>query len=147
MKLTALMAGVLLAATTANAQDGVLIKCGASAGHGYFFHDEVMNPKGPEWSEDGMSNGQIILVKLGEEWDILFDDAIGGHSYRKDGARVIPLGGDERFLMVGAFYPSSYADVYTFDLEAREVAWSSNKPGGLMPKVSVMRASCDPAGR
>lgn len=97
--------------------------------------------------EDGMSNGQIILVKLGEEWDILFDDAVGGNSYRKDGARVILLGGDERFLVVGAFYPSTYADIYTFDLQAREVAWSSNRLGGLIAKVSVMRASCEPAGR
>lgn len=55
MKLVALMAGVLLAATTANAQDGVLIKCGASAGHGYFFHDDVVNPEGPGWLEPTFS--------------------------------------------------------------------------------------------
>ena len=61
---------VSLFSTPAFSQDGGLIRCGASDGRGYFFHEPVGNPEGPEWSDDAMSNGKIILVKLGEEWDI-----------------------------------------------------------------------------
>lgn len=134
---------VSLFSTSAFAQDGVLIRCGASEGRGYFFHEPVGNPEGPEWSDDALSNGKIILVKLGEEWDIQFDDSVGAYSYRQDGGTVILLGQTEKFIMIGAFFNSSYADIYTFDFDKREVAWTSSKIGGPISKAAVYRAQCE----
>ncbi len=90
-----------------------------------------------------MSNGKIILVKLGEEWDIQFDDSVGAYSYRQDGGTVILLGQTAKFIMIGAFFNSSYADIYTFDFDKREVAWTSSKIGGPISKAAVYRAPCE----
>lgn len=126
----------------AQMRDGAVIRCGASAGHAYFFKDDVMNPDGPQWEEDGMRNGSIILVKLGDEWDIQFDDAAGAYGYRSDGAQVTPLISEGNLLMVGAFH-ENYVDIYNFDLVHREVAWTSNKAGTLIAKAAVYRSACD----
>ena len=69
----------------------VLAMCGSSQGRGYFFKHELFNPSGGSWLEDGISNGQITLVRDGEEVDILFGDAVGSTGYRQDGAQVIIL--------------------------------------------------------
>lgn len=138
--------GITLATITsgeiASAQsgEGVLLRCGASTGQGYFFYDEVMNPTGPSWDHDGIANGQILLVKLGQEWDIQFGDAIGAYGYRQDGAEVMPLGSSDSFLTVGAFH-RYYTDIYTFNLLSNEVLWTSHKIGAI-PKVAIYRAEC-----
>ena len=136
------VAGLMCVAGAAGASDGVLIRCGASSGHAYFFRDELMHPDGPSWEKDGMSAGKIILVKLGEEWDIQFDDSVGSYGYRADGARVFPLGFSDTHIMVGAF-AEGYADIYSFDMATREVAWTSSKLGPLIPKAAVYHAKCE----
>ena len=89
-----------------------------------------------------MSGGQIILVRLGDEWDIQFDDSIGAFGYRQDGAQVFPLLENGHLLTVGAF-GTLYVDIYTFDFENRGVGWTSNKHGPIVPKVSAYNATCD----
>lgn len=74
------------------ASQGVIIRCGASEGHSFFF-EGFANPDGPNWDTDRISGGKIILVRLGDEWDIQFDDAIGASGYRQDGAKLFPLMG------------------------------------------------------
>jgi hypothetical protein len=140
--------GIALAAmsfgetTLAQSGEGVLARCGASAGQGYFFYDEVMNPQGPSWKRDGISNGHILLVKLGQEWDIQFGDSIGAYGFRQDGAEVIPLGSANGLLTVGAFHPN-YTEIYTFNLISKEVLWTSHKIGTAITKVAIYRAECD----
>jgi hypothetical protein len=121
--------------------EGVVARCGASTGLSYFFFDEVMNPEGPDWSDDGLSNGNILLVRLGQEWDIQFGDSIGAYGYRQDGAGVIPLGNENGKLTVGAFHPN-YTDIYTFNFADKEVLWTSHKIGTAITKVGVYRAEC-----
>ena len=142
LKFASLALLALSISTPAAAQDvdGVLARCGASHGRGYFFYDEKFSPQGPDWEDDGISNGKIILVRLGDEWDIQFDDVAGAYSYRQDGAKVMPLMNKPGMLSVGAF-GASYADIYTFDLENKTLAWSSNKIGPI-PKVSVYSSDC-----
>ena len=123
------------------AQDGVLARCGPSSGQGYFFFDELMNPEGPEWSEDGIRDGEIILIRLDNEWDIQFDDVAGAFGYRQDGADVIPLGSSNQKLTIGAFR-GTYSDIYTFNFEGNEVVWSSHKTGTLITKVAIYRSEC-----
>ncbi len=121
--------------------DGVLARCGASFGTGYFFHDDVTNPGGPEWSTDRITDGNLLLVRLGDEWDIQFGDSIGEYGYRQDGAEVIPLGQADGMLTVGAFR-GTYTDIFTFDFEGDEVVWTSHKTGTVIKKVAVYRAEC-----
>jgi hypothetical protein len=56
---------------SAQEQDRVMIRCGASSGHGFFFKDKSTNPDGPSSSEDQIKNGKIILVRYGKN-GILF---------------------------------------------------------------------------
>ena len=119
----------------------VLAMCGSSQGRGYFFKHELFNPSGGSWLEDGISNGQITLVRDGEEVDILFGDAVGSTGYRQDGAQVIILHFGDKFIRVGAF-ADNYTDIYNFDRLEKKLAWSSNKSGPLMGKVSVYESNC-----
>lgn len=89
-----------------------------------------------------MSNGSILLVRLGQEWDIQFGDALGAYGYRQDGATVVLLTSRETHLMVGAFHPN-YADIYTFDLVNREVGWTSSKIAPFSKKVAAFNAKCE----
>ncbi|MCR9148846.1 MAG: hypothetical protein NXH83_01600 [Rhodobacteraceae bacterium] len=130
-----------MAPLAAQSSEGVIARCGASEGQGYFFHDPVMNPEGPDWSKDGISSGRIVLVRLGDEWDIQFDDIAGAYGYREDGARVIPLGGADNLLTVGAFR-GTYVDIYTFNFAGNEVLWTSHKIGTAIGKVAIYRAEC-----
>ena len=131
---------IIIFATQARTE--ILIHCGPSNGQAYFFNDPTFNPNPSGWQEDGMSKGRIILSKEGEDWDILFGDALGSNGYRSDGATVIPLASNERFIRVGAF-ADHYSDVYNFNLIEKTVVWSSNKSGPLMGKVAVYFSDCN----
>ncbi len=126
----------------AEGAEGVLARCGASKGQSYFLKNEVTNSDGPNWAEDGMSNGKIVLVRLGDEWDIQFDDAVGAFGYRQDEASVIVLGATNDLLTIGAFR-GTYTDVYTFDFAHAEVVWTSHKTGTITGKIGLYRAACD----
>jgi hypothetical protein len=136
-----MIAALVPFAASAQPTDGVIMRCGASAGHGYFFK-YFTKPDGPDWQVDGISTGKIILVRLGDEWDIQFDDFLGASGYRNDGAKVIPLLETEGFLTVGAFGPW-YVDIYTFDLMNRDVGWTSNKHGPISAKAAAYSAKCE----
>ncbi len=118
-----------------------LLSCGASKGQGFFFKHSRWNPNGPEWASDAISNGKIILKLVDDRYDIAFDDIVGSHSYRADGAELIKLAENDQLATFGVFHPN-YTDVYTFDFVDKHVAWSSHKIG-FIPKASTYYASCD----
>lgn len=128
--------------TLAQGPEGVLARCGASKGTGYYFFEKVMNPDGPRWEDDGISNGKILLVRLGDEWDIQFDDAIGSNGYRQQGAQVDVLGAADLKLTVGAFN-KDYTEIYTFNFAEHEVVWTTHKIGTFMPKVAIYKSDCE----
>ncbi len=128
--------------TSANSSEGVLARCGASKGRSYFLKDKITNPDGPSWEEDGITNGKIILIRLGDEWDIQFDDFAGAYGYRQDGATMVVLGKFEDKLNIGAFR-GTYSDIYTFDFAQGEVIWTSHKIGTAVPKVAIYTAKCE----
>lgn len=142
-QLTALSTIILSAqiANPSDAAEGVVARCGASDGYAYYFRDELMNPDGPNWTTDGISSGQLLLIKLGDEWDIQYGDTIGEYGYRQDGAQVIPLGEAGGKLTVGAFR-GTYTDIFTFDSIQKEVVWSSHKIGTVISKVGTYQADC-----
>jgi hypothetical protein len=122
-------------------RDGVIARCGASDGMGYYFRENATGNTDGTWQQDGISSGKIVLVRLGEQWDIQFDDAIGAAGYRNDGARVIFLGGDEEIMRIGAFH-ENYVDIYSFDLVGKKVAWTSSK-NFPFAKVGAYLADCE----
>ena len=119
----------------------VMAMCGPSKGTAFFFKDALFNPDGGSWMEDGMSNGQVTLVKDGDSYDILFGDAARGSGYKQDGAQVFMLHSGEKFIRVGAF-AGNYADIYNFDREDNKLVWSSNKSGPFSGKVAVYESDC-----
>ncbi|MCF4166326.1 hypothetical protein L2U69_11780 [Zavarzinia compransoris] len=142
---------ILVAATplgngSVAAADGVLARCGASKGRGYFLKDNLSNPDGPMWADDGISSGKVVLIRLGDEWDIQFDDTVGAYGYRQDGATVAMLGQFGERLSIGAFR-GTYADIFTFDFAEKEVVWTSQKIGTFVPKVAVYVAKCEIVNR
>ena len=141
--IAALLSATFLAQDVkAQGPEGVLIRCGPSSGHSYFFKDDIWNPDGPNWDLDGISDGKIILIRYADEWDILFSDGVGASGYRQDGAKVVPLLEKPGMLTIGVFN-ANYIDIFTFDFDGRKVAWSSNKHGPFMSKVAAYEASCD----
>ncbi|WP_313135239.1 hypothetical protein [Paracoccus jeotgali] len=122
--------------------DGVLIRCGASSGHAFFLRDDLTNPEEPKWERDSISAGKILLVRYGDQWDILFDDSLHAYGYRQDGATVLPLIEKGHLLTVAAI-GAQYIDTYTFDFLDKRVAWTSNKVGPIVPKVAAYEARCD----
>lgn len=136
-----LRAVFLVSPIAASASEGAIARCGAPKGTGYFFFDELMNPNGPEWGDDGISDGKMVLISLGDEWDIQFDDIVGAYGYRQDGAEVIPLGASGEKFTIGAFR-GTYTDVFTFDIARKEVVWTSHKIGTAIPKVAIYHAAC-----
>ena len=119
-----------------------VISCGASKGYSFFLQNSSLDYDAG-WSEDGISNGKIILVKEGEDFDILFDDIIGGYGYREDGADVFMLGlQNGKITILIVHY--NYSDLYTFDLLNNEVVWASQKIAPhLVNKGSLFRADCE----
>ncbi len=139
--LSVVLLTALPAMASAQTSEGAIIRCGASTGHGFFFKGPL-NPDGPNWDVDKISTGKIVLIRLGNEWDIQFDDAIGSFGYRQDGAQVLPLMEAEGLITVGAFN-TGYVEIYTFDLVNKVVGWTSNKHGPVVAKASAFSATCD----
>ncbi|MFN4129306.1 MAG: hypothetical protein ACK4GC_05770 [Paracoccaceae bacterium] len=139
--LSVVLLAALPATVSAQLSDGAIIRCGASSGHSFFFKG-TLNPDGPNWDTDGMSSRKIVLIRLGDEWDIQFDDSVGSSGYRQDGAKVFPLIETDSLLTVGAFN-AQYVDIYTFDLANKVVGWTSNKHGPFSPKSAAYSATCD----
>ena len=133
MRIT-MLALVLMLASKAGAE--VLMHCGPSEGHAYFFYDPIYNSNASEWNKDGMSKGRIIFTLEGDNWDILFGDAAGSSGYRSDVAVVAPLAITDRYIRIGAF-ADNYSDIYNFNLIEKTVVWTSNKSGPLMGKIAI----------
>ncbi len=115
----------------------VLASCGASKGHGYYFSDG--------WEEDWITDGRIILVQDGDNFDILYGTKYQSLTgYKEDGAEVIVLYRTDSLIRVGAFN-EYYTDIFNFSLKDKTVAWSSNKAAIIAstPKTAVYVAECE----
>lgn len=124
----------------AQVAQGVIARCGGSRGTAYRFLDNLTPGLRPGWAQDDYG-GKTVLVRLGNEWDIQFSDALGSSGYRALGAKVMPLGYTGGRLNVGAF-GGTFIDIYTFDFNTSEVIWTSHKNGTLFDKVGIYRATC-----
>jgi len=133
-------------ATSASAQ--VLTRCGASAGYAWFFNGTYVPEDQSGWEEDGISGGQILLLRDGDQLDVIYTDSVGTRSARSDGGEVIYLGdgGNSRFISVLIIYLSTATtEHYLFNVDNSgegEVLFSTMRPAGLVQKASLLRAAC-----
>lgn len=139
-----LVAIAIAFSTAAHCQEGqgVIARCGASKGYSFYFKDDLFMPGGSKWADDAISNGKIILVRLGDEWDIQWDDSVLTSGYRQQGFKVVPLMNKPGMVAVGAFSETG-SDIYVFDLANKTVGWTTNVIGPLAPKIGAFSAECE----
>jgi len=100
------------------------------------------------WTEDGISDGQIILTRDEEKFDLIFSDASGKtSSARGQGGSVYTLRVNPLISLLVIYPPDivSVAETYTFHLDddgKGTVAWTTTKAGGLVDKAAVYKAEC-----
>jgi hypothetical protein len=112
--------------------------CGASQGHSFVLG-------GDGWSEDGISQGVIIIRRRGTEFDVVHKDASGGtFSALDDGARLIARE-EDRALQLIVVYPTMTVETYLLlptKSGAIELGWTSNKRFGIADRVSAFSSAC-----
>jgi len=131
----ALLAIVVAGALTSQAQASVEMTCGASSGYSYY-------PADGGWVEDGISGGGFLLLRDGNEYDIVYTDIAGSLSAKGDGATV--LGYESDFgPVVLVVYPAVF-ETYQFNRAASIVMWTQNKFHPALPrKLAAFVAPCE----
>ena len=122
-----------------------LLTCDAPKGKGYFY-EGVMIPKNQAgWSDDGMSKGSFSLIKNKNKFDILYKDASGALvSSTADGGMVVPLGNNKINFTFLVSYPNITAELFTFNIVKKKLAFSQHKYGSsMMDKRVLFVANCN----
>jgi hypothetical protein len=130
--------------STASAQAQLITRCGASAGYSYFFENRLA-PGQSGWQRDGISTGNLQLIKSGDEYDIVYQDTVGARSARADGFKFVHVTPSAGFLMLIGVSNVGVLDHYLFRLDTHgrgEVLWGTSRGTGLIPKATMMRAEC-----
>ena len=132
-----LIAGCIgLAVTAANwasAKADVITRCGASKGYAYYFEGPLVPREKSGWTQDGISQGSMQLVRDGKELDIVYTDTAGTRSAKADGFLVFNLSPPNNTGFVTLIAVSERTGVvehYLFTLNAEgrgTVEWGSIK--------------------
>lgn len=120
-----------------------IVSCGETNGQAYYFETPLLNDGDVGWTDDGISDGAIALVRSGEEWDILTKDSIGMISASSQGAGVYFVDAYGAFITLLVNYPSGSKELYTFDLQRNQVTWSQHKFGVTFDKAHTMIGTCE----
>ena len=141
-------AAVLIALSVVPVHARNIAECGASAGWGFFPKSALVeNKDANRWVQDGISNGRIVLSQGADgSFDLLYGDTISAiNSASKDGGVIVQLGQTRNSIAILVSYPGSSAETYVFRTgsnDTKEVLWTANKYGTLIPNVRAMRAPC-----
>lgn len=144
MKKLLLIAGLLFA--TSSFADSQIASCQKPEGYSYYpFIDPV--PKGKSgWTDDKTTAGKTTLVKIGNDYDILYTDSTGRGiiSSKADGGTIVLLRKTSKDIAVLVAY-QNVAQIYTF--------WRANdgkyqysevsSKGGVISKSSAMVGTCE----
>lgn len=148
MRYSALLVVGALLATVAPAFGKTITKCGASSGYRFDVPGPLSGVTDAHgWSKDQISQGEFSLIIDGKEADIITTDAVGTRSSKADGARVIILNGPEprTFVVMVVYTDTGTLEHFLFSLKADgsgDVVWGTSRAGGLLPKSSLMHATC-----
>ena len=99
------------------------------------------------WEKDGISGGSILLLREGDEFDIVYTDVFRTVSSKEDGGVVMRMyegNGTYALLIV---YPKTSSETWVFRLNAEgsgELVLQQARYGDAVPirKFSTMRAVC-----
>ena len=130
------------------AHSRTIMTCGGSQGWGYSNMSAF-----PAWSQidDGIPDGFTTLVSMPgtEDFDILFQDAMGMNSARANGATIALLGEEAGILNVLAVYRSLSGitvENYVFDTNQKVMFVTTTRTldaiSTLQSKASIRWANC-----
>ena len=136
---------LLLFPISAIAQDQsskVVMTCGPSSGFSHYFDktysatDEISG-----WSHDETTDGFTILTQENGEYDVKFGDAVGVHSYKEAGIKLITIAETDRFITLGAFNFGYNATIWTFDTVNYEMLYTVSRIDEPK-KVGILMSKC-----
>jgi hypothetical protein len=122
--------------------------CGDSAGHAYYPATKMTSDKNSGWQQDGIRGGRLTLTKVdAKDYDVLYADSMGRVvSSKQDGAAILAVARSGSFITVAVLYAGVSVETYTFykDRSGRgHVAWTQNRFGGAIDKISAFVADCN----
>lgn len=135
------MACGLTIASVQLASAEVVARCGASKGFAYYPEIGLVQAGQGGWKEDGITRGEILLLRDGTEFDVIHTDAAGTRSSKADGARVIGISATDARIIVLVAYPE-VVETYALWFSTRELLWTQIKAAGLVDKAATFRSEC-----
>lgn len=139
MLLRKLASAVLLAALASPAAaQNTIARCKAPMGHAYYFGGLGE----PGWSQDGISDS-VFELKIGKDMvDVVYSDAGGLMSLQGYADSVSAWEPQPGYIVVLGVLEDSGAETYLFDMRSRTMVLSQTRTSGMMPKTTMMVASC-----
>lgn len=139
-----LLSGLIFATSAfANTQ---IASCQNPEGYAYFpFISPIAKDKSG-WTKDKTSSGKTTLVKIGNDYDILFTDTTsrGIVSSKADGATIVLLRKSSKDIAVLVAY-QNVTQIYTFwqTSDGKYQYSEVSSKGGTISKSSAMVGTCD----
>jgi hypothetical protein len=147
MKLNTLFAAVIFFCTHQVAVAEVVTRCGASAGHEYYFAGGPVTAKQAGWTAGTIDGGSTVLMRNGNQFDIVFSDALGRNmSIAEDGGTPIVISKADGTIVLVVDYPGRSVETWIFklnDVGRGEVTFSQARYNGTISKHSLFRAACE----
>lgn len=142
-----LMLAVVASIASATVHAQLITRCGESAGHEYYYSGGLVSTKDAGWAVGKISGGQMILMKAGEGYDVLYSDAMGRTaSSKEDGANIITVHDVPGSTTLVINYPGISVETWVFRLDASgtgELTYSQARYNGARTsKHNLLRAAC-----
>lgn len=135
----------LIFANTAIANTQIL-SCQSPEVHAFYPFISPMKKDQSEWHKDKTSAGKTTLVKIGNEYDILYTDSTprGIVSSKSDGATIVLLRKTSKDIAVLVAY-QSVTQIYTFwqTSDGKYQYSEVSSKGGAISKSSAMVGTCN----
>ena len=129
---------------TNNSYSETFLTCDSPKGKGYYYKGPLISKKLAGWGDDGISKGSFSLIKNKEKFDILYKDTSGKLvSSTADGGLVVLLGNNMKNYSFLVSYPNVTAELFTFNIKNKKLAYSQHKYGSaIMDKSVLFVANC-----
>jgi len=129
---------VLLGSSPVTAE--IVMQCGEISGHAYYLPRENLEGN---WVRDRAKSSGFSLSLEGKKSDILWKDVTGIRSVTSDGGKVFVQGFSQGIITLYVYYEKySQSELWTFNLEKKEMYYSTHRIGGVTAKVALYKASC-----
>ena len=135
-----------LAGATEAAQVSIVTRCTGIEGYSYVTAGPLAPAENAGWQRDALKGGSFLIMKAGEEYDIVYVDAAARTvSTREDDGAVITVAENPGELILLTIYRGGPVETYTLKLDDRgtgTLMHALNRFGGPLERYSLMRATC-----